>query len=148
LKIIGGFGYEIEGGGYTAAWNSQNGSIVFSDSPACNWSGIFRMRKTFLSGHGIILRESCGGLNSLSFEDILFESAREPFLTVYALGGSGVWGIDIRGMNFADSQGSGFPVVSAHSPVNRIRNISIMNSSTDGGAPLTAGDAISGLHVW
>jgi Pectate lyase superfamily protein len=148
LKITGGFGYEIEDGGYAAAWNSPGPSIQLNEDPvACNFTGILRMRHAFLSGHGIVINERCGGVNSLSFDDVLYESARDPFLTIFALGGSGVWGVDLRGVNFADSQSPAPPMIRIHSPVHRVRNISVVNCATDG-SKILDGDAATGVNIW
>jgi hypothetical protein len=148
LKITGGFGYEIEDGGYSAAWESTGPSIqINEDSVACNWTGIVRLRHAFLSGHGIVINERCGGVNSLSFDDVLYENARDPFLTIFALGGSGVWGIDLRGVNFADSQSPAPPMIYVHSPIHRVRNISVVNSVTDG-SKILDGDPVKSANVW
>jgi hypothetical protein len=106
-----------------------------------------RMRHAFLSGHGIVINERCGGVNSLSFEDILYENARDPFLTIFALGGGGVWGIDLRGVNFADSQSPAPPMILVHSPVKRVWGISIVNSATDG-SKMVEGDPVRDLNIW
>jgi Pectate lyase superfamily protein len=145
LKITGGFGIYIDGGGYAAAWNSTGHSIEINDSARCNWTGIIRMRDTFFSGHGVLLNEYCGGINSLSFDNILYENSRTPFVTIHSGGGSGVWGLDFKGVNFADSQGP-FAVVDVHG--GQVQKISIINCSTDFNAPMTTGDPIVGLHVW
>ena len=148
LKITGGFGYEIEDGGYSAAWDSTGASIQINEDPvACNWTGIVRIRHAFLSSHGIVINERCGGVNSLSFEDVLYENARDPFLTIFALGGSGVWGMDLRGVNFADSQKPAPPMIYVHSPLHRVRSISVVNSVTDG-SKIFDGDPVSGTNVW
>ena len=148
LKITGGFGYEIEDGGYSAAWDSTGASIQINEDPvACNWTGIVRLRHVFLSSHGIVVNERCGGVNSLSFDDILYENARDPFLTIFALGGSGVWGVDLHGVNFADSQKPAPPMIYVHSPVHRVRNISVINSVTDG-SKILDGDPVTGVNVW
>jgi hypothetical protein len=148
LKITGGFGYEIEEGGYTPAWDSKGPAIQINEDPvACNYTGIVRMRHAFLSGHGIAINERCGGVNSLSFEDILYENARDPFLTIFALGGGGVWGIDLRGVNFADSQSPAPPMILVHSPVKRVWGISIVNSATDG-SKMIEGDPVRDLNIW
>lgn len=148
LKITGGFGYEIEDGGYAAAWDSTGASIQINEDPvACNWTGIVRIRHAFLSGHGIVINERCGGVNSLSFEDVLYENARDPFLTIFALGGSGVWGMDLRGVNFADSQKPAPPMIYVHSPLHRVRGISVVNSVTDG-SKIFDGDPVTGTNVW
>jgi hypothetical protein len=148
LKITGGFGYEIEDGGYSAAWDSTGASIQINEDPvACNWTGIVRMRHAFLSNHGIVINERCGGVNSLSFEDVLYEDARDPFLTIFALGGSGVWGMDLHGVNFADSQKPAPPMIYVHSPTHRVRNISVVNSATDG-SKILEGDSVTNMNVW
>jgi hypothetical protein len=148
LKIIGGFGYEIEDGGYSAAWDSTGASIQINEDPvACNWTGIVRMRHAFLSNHGIVINERCGGVNSLSFEDVLYEDARDPFITIFALGGSGVWGMDLHGVNFADSQKPAPPMIYVHSPTHRVRNISVVNSATDG-SKFLEGDPVTNMNVW
>ena len=148
LKITGGFGYEIEDGGYSAAWDAKGASIqINEDAVACNWMGIFRLRHAFLSSHGIVINERCGGVNSLSFEDVLYENARDPFLTIFALGGSGVWGMDLRGVNFADSQTPAPPMIYVHSPIHRVRGISVVNSVTDG-SKILDGDPVTGVNVW
>jgi len=148
LKITGGFGYEIEDGGYSAAWESTGPSIqINEDSVACNWTGIVRIRHSFLSARGIVINERCGGVNSLSFEDVLYENARDPFLTIFALGGSGVWGMDLRGVNFADSQKPAPPMVYVRSPTHRVRDISVVNSATDG-SKILEGDPVTNLNVW
>jgi hypothetical protein len=148
LRITGGFGYEIEDGGYTAAWDSTGASIqINEDSVACNWTGILRMRQVFLSAHGLVINERCGGVNSLSFDDILYENARDPFLTIFALGGSGVWGVDLRGVNFADSQRPPPPMILVHSPGHLVRNISVVNCFTDG-SKMLEGDSVAGANVW
>ena len=148
LKITGGFGYEIEDGGYSAAWDSAGASIQINEDPvACNWTGIVRVRGAFLSSHGIVINERCGGVNSLSFDDVLYENARDPFLTIFALGGSGVWGIDLRGVNFADSQTPAPPMIYVHSPLHRVRSISVVNSVTDG-SKILDGDPVTGVNIW
>lgn len=149
LKITGGFGYEIEDGGYSAAWESKGPSIqINEDSAACNYTGIIRMRNIFLGGHGIVINQRCGGVNSLSFEDILYEAARDPFLTIFSLGGSGVWGLDLRGVNFADSQSPAPPMIAVHSPKrSRVSRISIINCSTDG-SKMVDGDPVGQLNIW
>ncbi|MCU1242672.1 MAG: Pectate lyase superfamily protein [Candidatus Acidoferrum typicum] len=148
LKITGGFGYEIDDGGYSSAWDATSPSIQINEDPvACNWTGIVRLRHAFLSAHGIVINERCGGVNSLTFEDILYESARDPFVTIFALGGSGVWGLDLRGVNFADSQSPAPPMIYVHSPLHRVRSISVVNSVTDGSKMLD-GDPVSGVNVW
>jgi hypothetical protein len=148
LRITGGFGYEIEDGGYSAAWDSSGPSIQINEDPvACNWTGIVRVRHAFLSAHGIVINERCGGVNSLSFEDVLYENARDPFLTIFALGGSGVWGMDLRGVNFADSQKPAPPMIYVHSPIHRVRNISVVNSATDG-SKILDGDPVTNINVW
>lgn len=148
LKITGGYGYEIEDGGYAAAWGSTGASIQINEDPvACNWTGIVRVRHASLSAHGIVINERCGGVNSLSFEDVLYENARDPFITIFALGGSGVWGIDLRGVNFADSQNPAPPMIYVHSPAHRVRSISVVNSFTDGSKMLD-GDPVTGVNIW
>ena len=148
LTINGGFGYEIEDGGYSAAWESKGPSIeINEDRVACNATGIIRFRHTFLSAHGIVIHEQCGDVNSLSFDDILYESVRDPFITIFALGGSGVWGIDLRGVNFADSQRPAPPMIYVHSPVHRVHSITVVNCWADG-AKMVEGDPVDGLHVW
>jgi hypothetical protein len=142
LKITGGFGYYIDGGGFSAP-NAH--SIVINDDPRCNWTGIFRMRDTFFANRGIFINEACGGTNSLSFENILFESAQEPFVTISSRGGNGVWGLDFRGVNFADSV-SPLPLV--HVAGIRVHNISIINCRTDFEAPMVNGDPATGVNVW
>jgi pectate lyase-like protein len=148
LKITGGFGYEIEDGGYAAAWDSTGPSIQINEDPvACNFTGIIRMRHTFLAAHGIGINERCGGVNSLSFEDILYEDARDPFLTISALGGSGVWGIDLRGVNTADSVSPMPPLVRVHSPVRRVSHLSLLNCFADSGK-MVDGDPVANLNIW
>ena len=148
LKITGGYGYEIEDGGYSAAWDATGASIqINEDAVACNWTGIFRLRQAFLGNHGIVINERCGGVNSLSFEDVLYENARDPFLTIFALGGSGVWGMDLRGVNFADSRSPAPPMIGVHSPTHRVRKISIINCATDG-SKMVDGDPVSDLNIW
>jgi len=143
LKIVGGFGYHIEGGSYVSKGAH---AIEIDDDPRCNWTGIVRMRGTFLSGYGVFLNEYCGGINSLSFEDILFENVREPFLNVNALGGSGVWNIRITDVNYADTIVSGTPLINVKSPVKRVKQFNISNATMDKG-PIAAGDPIQDLHV-
>jgi hypothetical protein len=85
-------------------------------------------------------------VNSLSFEDILYEDQRDPFLTIFALGGSGVCGVDLHGVNFADSQNPAPPMIYVHSPVHRVRNITVVNSATDG-AKILGGNPVTSVNI-
>jgi hypothetical protein len=87
-------------------------------------------------------------MNSLTFEDMLHESAVGPFLTVNSSSSLGVWGITVRDVNMADSQGNPLPpLIDAHCKCGGIRGVQVINSTTDG-AQLTTGDPISDLEVW
>jgi hypothetical protein len=148
LLVKGGFGYNIEGGGYASPASSSSPSILFSDDGVCDFIGIFRVRHTFLAAHGIALSTGCAGMNSLTFEDILHESAVGPFLTITSNSSLGVWGVTIRDVNMADSQGNPQPpLIDAHCNCGGIRGVQVMNSFTDG-AQLTTGDPIADLEVW
>jgi len=148
LLVKGGFGYTIEGGGYASPASSTSASIQFSDDGVCDYIGIFRVRHTFLGGHGIALSSGCAGMNSLSFEDLLYEAASGPFLTMNSNSSLGIWGVTIRDVNMADSQGDPKPpLIDAHHLGGGIRGVQVINSTTDG-VQLTTGDPISDLEVW
>lgn len=148
LFIKGGFGYEIDGGGYSSPSSSSSPSIEFSDDGICDFAGILHVRHSFMAGHGIALTSVCGGLNSVSFEDILYESGVNAFLTINSQSSLGVWGIQIKDVNFADSLGNPKPpLIDAHCKCEGIWGVQIVNSWTDG-PQLTTGDPISDLEVW
>lgn len=145
LKIIGGFGYYFDNCGFATAWEATSPAIQLNDDPRLNSVGIFRMRDTFFGTRGIEINVKAGVTNSLSFENILFENARTPFLALNSTGGGGIWGIDLRGVNFADSQPPGFPIIRAKGI--RLAKMSVLNCSTDFGFPMVDGDPVSQLNV-
>ncbi|MCU1242666.1 MAG: hypothetical protein JWO71_3392 [Candidatus Acidoferrum typicum] len=148
LLIKGGFGYTVDGGGYASPGSSSSPSIAFTDDAACNYVGIFRVRHAFLGGHGIELSSTCGGMNSMTFEDMLFEAAVGPFLTINSHSRIGVWSISIKDINMADSVGDPKPpLIDAHCQCAGIWGVQVTNSYTDG-PQLTTGDPILDLEVW
>jgi hypothetical protein len=115
LLIKGGFGYTVDGSGYSSPGSSSSPSIAFTDAAACNYVGIFRVRHAYLAGRGIEIASSCGGMNSMTFEDMLFEGAANPFLTISSRSSAGVWLISIKDINMADSVGDpNPPLIHAH----------------------------------
>jgi Pectate lyase superfamily protein len=147
LKIIGGFGYDIDGGGYTS---SGAPAIQFNDDPKiCSSTGIVRIHNIFLGGNAIQLHNHCGVTNSISIDGALYENSAYPFLTAIVDGGSPIMGVELRNVNMADSWVSPMPplvnVQSGGTP--GIKNMTIVNSSTDGPAQ-TTGDPIWGLEIW
>jgi hypothetical protein len=133
LLIKGGFGYTVEGGGYSSPGSSSSPSIEFTDDAACNYVGIFRVRHAYLAGRGIEITSSCGGMNSMTFEDILFEIAASPFLTISSHSSGGVWSISVKDINMADSVGDPKPpLIDVHCQCAGIWGVQVINSYTDG----------------
>ena len=150
LRIMGGFGFYIEGGGFESI--DGDPAVEFSDNGECVFVGILRVRDTFFANKGIYVKASCGGMNSMSFENILFEDASGPFLTIKTQSTIGAWAFSLKDVNTSDSQGSPFPpLVDAHCDMAAgcagIWGMQIVNCQTDG-QQLTTGDTIYGLEVW
>jgi hypothetical protein len=150
VRIEGGFGYEIDGGGFASSEDQP--TIQFSDNNECDFVGIFRVHGTFLSRRGISVAAGCGGMNSMTFDDILYEGATNAFLTIDSHSSIGVWSIAIRDVNFADSQGDPLPpMIDAHCQVQSgcagISGVTISNSYTDG-LWMATGDPIYDLEIW
>jgi len=147
LKIIGGFGYDIDGGGYVS---SGAPAIQFNDDTKnCVSTGMVHIHNIFLGGNAIQLHNHCGATNSIAIDGALYENSAHPFLTAIVDGGSPIMGVELRNVHMADSWTNPMPpLVDVHAQgTPGIKNMTIMNSSTDGPA-LTTGDPIWGLEVW
>jgi hypothetical protein len=84
----------------------------------------------------------------MTFEDILFESAASPFLTINSHSSLGVWSLSLKDINMADSVGDPKPpLIDTHCQCAGIWGVQVVNSYTDG-PQLTTGDPISDLEVW
>lgn len=148
VRIIGGFGFRFDGGGYNSSGTGP--SIQIQDSPACNSVGIILMRHLTFAHGGIVNNANCDG-GGMSFDDILFEGAAQPFLTLNVRGGNGLHNFDMRAVRFADSIWPGFPLILVNSMVRDPQNhgagnVTIINSSTDYGVPLVQG-LISNVQI-
>ena len=109
---------------------------------------MFRLRHAYLAGHGIEITSSCGGMNSLTFEDTLLENAAGPFLRINSHSSVGVWSISLKDINMADSQGDPKPpLIDPHCQCAGIWGVQVINSYTDG-PQLTTGDPNLDLEVW
>jgi Pectate lyase superfamily protein len=143
LHIKGGFGYYVEGGGYSSRAEGEAPSIMIEDDIAsCNNTGIIRFRDVFLSNHGMKLRANCGGLGNMTLEGLLYESGSDALVTVEEQWPGFLYGIRMKDCNIADSN---VPAMENHSP--RIYGVSLDNCATSGGV-LTTGQPIDGLDVW
>jgi len=146
VRISGGFGYEVEGGGFASTGDAP--SFLLTDDSHCGGVGILRMRNFFLANHGISVKSACGGINSLTFENALYEEGKDAFLTLDNES-YGMWAISIKDINAADhAVNPAPPIISAHSSrKDGIHGVTMVNAQTDGGL-LTTGDPIADLEVW
>jgi hypothetical protein len=151
LRINGGFGFEIEGGGFS---NTEAvPSIEFTDNNECTLSGLLRVRGTFLAQRGILVKATCGGVNSMTFDNILYEDAQNALLTLDSHSNVAIFGISIRDVILADSVARPFPpIIDVHCPRQLgcgggVNGVTIANYSADGDV-VTTGDTIRDLEVW
>jgi hypothetical protein len=147
LKITGGFRIKINGGGYTSYGSAP--AIYYASDPNGSTSGIFTIENAPLINGGITLENSgYGGINGVSIDGGLVEVSSKPFLTLRTgANASGISGVEIHHVHFADSVPPGPPLIDAHGPAGYLRSVTVANCFTDGLA-LTSGDPIWGLEVW
>jgi hypothetical protein len=143
LKIFGGFGISIEGGGYSGTPGILYQSDLYT-------TGRITIKDAFIQGGIEIDNSGGGGIDGISIDGGLYENAAKAFLTLRTgANASGISGVEIHHVHMADSASPAPPIVDAHCPgaVGYIRNVIIANCFTDGPA-LTTGDTIYGLEVW
>lgn len=147
LKIRGGFGYEIQEGSFASSVLGTAPSVLFEPDPsACNNTGLAHFRGTVFAGHAIELRGNCGLIDNLDFDDVLYESAVAPFLTINSGPIMMVLSIRIRNLIGADVATRPFvAIVDVHG--SRVFSIKVIDGRMDGDV-ITSGDRIQNLQVW
>jgi hypothetical protein len=148
VRIKGGFGFYFDGGGYASSPFGISPSIEFTEPVACNASGIVRFRGIYLAYHGIRAQFACGAAGPYTFDDVLYELAMDPFLTIDT-GGNLLEGAVLRDIVMADELGTpghGLPPLISASG-SRIHGVQIANCNIDS-TQLTSGDPLMGLEVW
>ena len=146
----GGFGFEIDGGGYGSALHGNYRSICAYGSvapPSLFWiHGNF-----FLKNHGIVIDclGHCAGpaAENIRIEDGLTENEFDPLLTVNTRGGMAVQGIKLRNIGLADPQILNLPVVQKLNGNDNELQMLTIDNVRDVQGPLVAGGLVPGLLI-
>jgi hypothetical protein len=154
VVIHGGFDIYVDGGGYGSSEDGTAPSMLITDdAAACDYSGVVRVRGAVFISHGVTVTATCGDINSLLFDDILYEDSMDPLVTIRK-GNSWqnpmLWGMEIKDVNMADetieARGTKPPLLRVLDQF-RVYSISISNSWTDGYI-CKDGYPVSGLEIW
>ena len=144
----GGFGFVMQGGFYSSPGPNTSTVCLDVDENFCNDSGIVNMRDLVIAGHGMTLNFPCGGAGPFTFDNILFESCADSFLTINAGMFVNVLALDLKGIQMSDCHGPPYPpMITNHGKL--VAGVKISSSWTGGvGSAFVSGETIHDLEIW
>ena len=144
VHIIGdGFSYLFEKGIYINEATAPN--FVIDGTSECNTIGFLTMRDVSLAGHGIQLNLPCGQAANYHFENILFESFQDPFLTINGTTMyTAVFGLHFDNILLADPVGPIAPFITNNNAFTQ--DVQIINCW--GNSVEMTGTPILDLEIW